>query len=139
MLTPVISEGNRSGVHWTRRKLAAEAQRQRARQHRLAHAGHIFEQHVPFAQQRNDQRVDDLLFADNDFLDVGAEGFCKLLNFSAHAHHRFCGRRRWAHRFMASVCPRTVNLSAPIPPNSFDADARLCYGIGNQCPRSSVG
>ncbi len=108
-------------------EVAAETQRQRARQHRLAHAGHILQQHVAFAQQRNEQRVDDLLFADDDFLDVGAKGFCKLLDFGAHAHHRFCGRRRWAHRFMASVCPRTQNLSArrcsvrctgahPIPP-----------------------
>ena len=51
-------------------KRAVERARERLGEHGLADARHVLEQHVAFAQQRDQQQVDDVALADDDALDV---------------------------------------------------------------------
>jgi len=44
---------------------AAHALGQRAREHGLAHAGDIFDQQVPFAQERDERQANFLILANN--------------------------------------------------------------------------
>jgi hypothetical protein len=45
---------------------AVQTAREGSRQRRLAHAGHVFDEHVAFTQQRHGQQLDRLGFPDND-------------------------------------------------------------------------
>ena len=54
---------------------AADAFGQCPGEHRLGYAGHIFEQHMPFAEVADQGQHDLLPFADDDFLDVGDDLF----------------------------------------------------------------
>ena len=65
-LTPVTSEGSRSGVNWIREKGDVERAGERLREHRLADAGEVLDDHVPLGDQAEDaepervgRRVDD--------------------------------------------------------------------------------
>jgi len=49
---------------------AAQRDRQGACQGSLADAGHILQQHIPFAQHRHRRQVDGFIFSDNHFLYV---------------------------------------------------------------------
>lgn len=53
---------------------------QGARQHRLACARHVLDQHVSLAQQGGQQQLDGLPLADDDLLDVGRDLFSKRTN-----------------------------------------------------------
>ena len=46
---------------------------QRLGQRRLADAGHILQQHVPLAQEGDQQQIDDLLFPHDDAADIGPQ------------------------------------------------------------------
>ena len=59
------------GRHQVRRELdaperAADAARERLREHRLAEPGHVFDQHVPVAEHRDERELDDVVAADDD-------------------------------------------------------------------------
>jgi hypothetical protein len=57
---------------------AAERARQRLGQHRLADARHIFQQHVPVAEERDQQQLDHGVLADDHAVDLldQAAGCC---------------------------------------------------------------
>ncbi len=67
---PVTSEGSRSGVNWIRRKRAAEAARDRLREHGLAGAGHVLDQEVAAAEQGDEGQLDLGVLADDHSFDV---------------------------------------------------------------------
>ncbi len=62
-------------------EVGVEAARQRACQHCLANAGHIFKQHVAVAQQGNHQQFNDFALADYDFFDVANQRIGKGTHF----------------------------------------------------------
>ena len=59
---------------------AAERARQRLGQHGLADARHVLQQDVALAEQGDQQEVDDLLLADDDAADIGAQSRCCVLH-----------------------------------------------------------
>ena len=75
MLVPVMSAGIRSGVNWMRLNCEVERFGQRPHQHRLAQAGHAFQQRVAAADQADQHVAHDVRLADHDradfFLDPG--------------------------------------------------------------------
>jgi hypothetical protein len=66
--TPSTSEGSRSLVNWTRRKLEAQRGGEGARQRRLADAGNVLEEQVAARQQRRERQAHDLALAAEDGL-----------------------------------------------------------------------
>ena len=57
-LTPVTSDGQQVGRELDALEGAAERARQRLGQHRLADAGHVLDEHVALAEQRDQQQLD---------------------------------------------------------------------------------
>ena len=61
---------------------AAQRDGQGACQRRLADAGHVFHQDVALAQHGRQRQVDDVVLADDDFLDVGAQPAREIVDHS---------------------------------------------------------
>ena len=59
---------------------AADRARDRLRQHGLAGARHIFQQHMAFAHQRDQHQLNRLTLADNHFFDIGGDPINRLFN-----------------------------------------------------------
>ena len=70
---PVTSLGMRSGVNCTRRVSSVQRGGERPDQQRLGHARHALEQHVPPAEQGDDQPRDDRVLAHDRLADLGPE------------------------------------------------------------------
>ena len=60
-------------MHWIRVHAALDAARDRAREHRLRGAGHVFEEHVAAAGERGEDELDLLGLAAHDRLEVREE------------------------------------------------------------------
>ena len=73
MSVPVISEGIRSGVNWMRLNVRCKIARNRADQKRLGEPGHADEQTMAATKEADEQLLDDLLLADDDFADLGCQ------------------------------------------------------------------
>ena len=58
-VVPMMSAGIRSGVNWMRENWRLERLGQRAHEHRLAEAGHAFEQRVAAGEHAREHAVDD--------------------------------------------------------------------------------
>ena len=65
MVTPVTSEGSRSGVNWMRRHCPCTRRRDRPGQGGLADPGHVLEQDVPLGEQRGQRQPDHLRLAEH--------------------------------------------------------------------------
>ena len=72
-------------------------------QRRLAHTGHILQQHVTLGQNGQQHLADDVLFAQNNFVDFRLNLFCQLV----HAFLLFLT--------MMHIAPATITTAAPIP------------------------
>ena len=73
IVTPVTSEGSRSGVNWMRSPSASQRGGQRAGQRGLADAGHVLDQQVALGEQAHQCQFDGVPLALDDPLDVVAE------------------------------------------------------------------
>ena len=69
-VTPMTSEGSRSGVNWIRANVQSIERGQRLRQARLADAGDVLDQEVALGDQAQQRELDDLGLALDDPLDV---------------------------------------------------------------------
>ena len=73
-LVPVISAGIRSGVNWMRLNSRAQHRRERAREQRLAEAGHAFDQRVLIAEHHHQRIADGVLLPDDHLADAVGDG-----------------------------------------------------------------
>ena len=81
--TPVTSPGSKSGEHCSRRKVTP-SDAATAREHRLPDARHVFDQDVPFAQERGKDQLDRFALPDDDFFDVARDEIRESPNFVHH-------------------------------------------------------
>ena len=77
MSVPVMSEGIRSGVNWIRRKSICKALRDGLGHQRLAQAGHAEHEHMPAAEQRRQQQVQDVVLTDHDLGDLAVRSWSR--------------------------------------------------------------
>ncbi len=88
MLTPVMSDGIRSGVNWIRRNSSPSARLSDRTSNVLAVPGRTFQEYVPAGQQRQQH-----------FAQHGVLAEHHTLQFAEHAHRggrHGCARRRWS-------------------------------------------
>ena len=69
-----MSAGIRSGVNWMRLNVAVDDVGEGADEHRLAQAGHAFEQRVAVGDQADQRLPDEVVLADDDALDLAFDG-----------------------------------------------------------------
>ena len=67
-------------------KVQTERDRDGPREHGLAGAGHVLEEQMAFAQERDHHQFDHVALADDDLLDVVGDGRAELANL-AYIHH----------------------------------------------------
>ena len=109
---PSRSAGSRSGVNWMRRNVEVEHAREGAHRRGLGESGHALDQHVPLAEQRDQQAVDQLALADQ------------------HARHLACGSALPHHsRARRSLPHGSAGLGDGAASGSSVAAARPGSGI----------
>ena len=75
---PVMSDGIRSGVNWTRLNVRFMAVGQRADHERLGQPRHADEQAVPLGEQGDEQLLEHVLLADDDLAALGQDALGAL-------------------------------------------------------------
>ena len=106
-------------MNWMRLKLQPVETAMRARQHRLADAGHVLDQHVAAAEQRDQREADLALLADDDVLDVGDDAFSDDFGVF-HVHSRNAGAAALgvtaSHRLCQnSIATMVAPAALPVP------------------------
>ena len=127
-------------MNWMPPERAVDARRQRPGQQRLADAGHVLDQDVPFGQQRDHGELDDLGLAQDDRADV-VEQPVRAASRRPRGGGHLGGLGRIHAVFLAASRKRTVHsiVNRPsINDRPWDSNAPTLprpHAAGNRIPR----